>query len=121
NVGKEDVKIRYTREFFGLTPPEVTDGAGKSVPQPGPEAYPVPRVPAEATLAPGKEIELTAVKFELRPAGASGHDNTVTSLFGTGKLGVRYKQADGLTFTPDPILGKLATGKLELDINPKKE
>jgi RNA polymerase sigma factor (sigma-70 family) len=121
NVGKEDVKIQYTREFFGLMPPEVTDGAGKSVPQPGPEASPVPRVPAEATLAPGKELELTAVKLELSPASASGNDITVTTLFGTGKLGVRYKQVDGLSPTPDPILGKLATGKLELEINPNKE
>jgi len=43
------------------------------------------------------------------------------TLFGTGKLGVRYKQVDGLTFAPDPILGKLTTGRLELEINPKKE
>jgi hypothetical protein len=121
NVGKEDVKIQYTREFFGLIPPEVTDGPGKSVPQPGPEAYPVPRVPAESTLAPGKELELTAVKLELSPATASGNVITVTTLFGTGKLGVRYKQVDGLSPTPDPILGKLATGKPELEINPKKE
>ena len=114
--GRREASVRPA--FFGLIPPEVTDAAGKSVPQPGPRP-PGARVPAEATLAPGKEIELTAVKFELSPASASSNDVRVTTLFGMGKLGVRYKQVDGLSTTPDPILGKLATGNSSSTSTPR--
>ena len=45
NVGKEEVKFQYLRQFFIETPPTVTDADGKPVP-PGkspPEVYITPR------------------------------------------------------------------------------
>jgi hypothetical protein len=130
NVGKETVKFKYLKEFFDENPPVVTDADGKTVPQLNIEAGGLIHVPREVSLAPGKEIELASkyggvsgVRYELRPASEKGKSSTgrkLTPLFGTGKVSVRYNRVFGNssagTITPDPILSKLATGKLELEI-----
>jgi hypothetical protein len=119
NVGMEAVRFRYVREFFGVSPPDVTDGAGKAVLQPWPGGGGSAPVPVEVKLAPGKEIELAELKLELRPAGEN-EDYAGKTLHGTEKVRVEYVQLFGLAETPDPILSKLATGQSELEINPKK-
>jgi hypothetical protein len=85
------------------------------------------RGPEELDLAPGKEVELATLTLELRPESEVGRNGTdllgrprgregavYPTLFGAGKFRVRYER-----LTPvgsDTILGKLATGELELDV-----
>ena len=74
-------------------------------------------------LAPGKEIELADVQYELRPANESGKSSTTRfpPLYGVGKVSVQYERVFGNSSSGqiklDPNLSKLATGKLELEIN----
>ncbi len=60
-------------------------------------------------------------KLELRPAKWLGNDR-VSALYGTGKFQIQYERILGDsssgTIALDPNLGKLSTGKLELEINP---
>ena len=118
NVGKDEVKFQYLRQFFIETPPTVTDGEGKPVPLGGVTAFGF-HTPVEVTLGPGKVIELYEWERALRPAKWIGNDG-VPSLHGAGKFGVQYERILGNSssgqFKPDPILSKLATGKLELEI-----
>jgi RNA polymerase sigma factor (sigma-70 family) len=121
NVGKEEVKFEYLRQFFIENPPTVTDGEGKPMPKGNvlAEGFHVPR---QVTLAPGKGIDLYELKLELRPASESGN-NRFSTLYGTGKFQLQYERVLGDTSSGtikiDPILGKLATGKLELEIKPE--
>jgi RNA polymerase sigma factor (sigma-70 family) len=119
NVGKEVVKFQYLHQFLKETPPTVMDGKGKLVPQPRYEAGERLHIPVEVNLAPGKEIELNELERELVPTSESGNDRFY-SLYGTGKVSVQYERVLGNsssgTITLDPALGKLATGKLELEI-----
>ncbi len=82
NVGKEEVKFQYLRQFFIETPPTVTDGAGKPVTQPHQLFKVGEHIPKEVTLAPGKEIELYELRRELRASG----DKKVSdfALYGAG-------------------------------------
>jgi RNA polymerase sigma factor (sigma-70 family) len=128
NVGKEEVKFQYLRQFFIETPPAVTDGKGKPVPLGKVDAGGLVHVPVEVNLAPGKEIELYELKFELRPASESDNKRRKT-LYGTGKFQIQYERVFGKSSSGslevDPTLSKLATGKLELEIKsdppPEKE
>jgi RNA polymerase sigma factor (sigma-70 family) len=119
NVGKEEVKFQYLRQFFIETPPAVTDGEGKPVPQPRYEAGGLVHTPVEVNLAPGKEMELYELNLELGRASESGNNRFYT-LHGTGKVNLQYERVLGNTssgtITLDPILSKLGTGKLELEI-----
>jgi RNA polymerase sigma factor (sigma-70 family) len=119
NVGKEEVKFQYLRQFFIEKPPTITDGKGKPVPQPRYEAGGQVHIPVEVNLAPGKEIELYELERELGPTSESGNNRFYT-LYGTGKVSVQYERVLGNsssgTITLDPTLSKLATGKLELEI-----
>jgi hypothetical protein len=139
NVGKEEVKFQYLREFFIESPPTVTDGEGKPAFPAG--LFPLGQHhhgPREVNLAAGKEIELYELKLELKPASESVKDSLrsdlprFSTLYGTGKFQIQYERVFGMSsggqFKLDPILGKLATGKLELEIkseppaeNEKKE
>jgi hypothetical protein len=132
NVGKEEVKFQYLKEFIDENPPAVTDADGQSVSQPSMEAGGLRHVPKEVTLAPGKVIELASkyggasgVRYELRPAGERGKVTTGkgTPLYGTGKVGLQYERVFGDSSAGqiklDPTLSKLATGKLELEIKPE--
>jgi RNA polymerase sigma factor (sigma-70 family) len=124
NVGREAVKFQYIWAYFAETPPAVTDGAGKPVPLPGVGAPLGRHVPREVNLAPGKEIELYELKLELRPESERVKElldsRRLPILYGTGKFQIQYERVFGMSsggqFKLDPILGKLATGKLELEI-----
>jgi RNA polymerase sigma factor (sigma-70 family) len=126
NVGKEEVKFSYLQPFIEHAP-LVTDGEGKLVPQPD-KLYEIgARLPGGVELAPGKEIELHELKRELKPASESGSkkaqaEGRLHALYGTGKVSVEYEQVLGMPsmgypgWKLDPVLSKLATGKLELEI-----
>ncbi len=127
NVGKEEVKFQYLRQFFIETPPAVTDDKGKPVLLGKVDAGGLVHVPVDVNLVPGKEIDLYELKLELRPVKWLGNDG-VSALYGTGKFQIQYERVFGNSsagsFEIDPTLGKLATGKLELEIKtapPKQE
>jgi len=115
NVGKEAVKFQYLYKYFIRTPPTMTDGEGKTVPQAGVTPYGF-NVPQNVDLAPGKEIDLYELKFKLRPASELTDEtrNYPGQLWGEGKFRVQYERLASADI--DPILSKLATGKLELEI-----
>jgi RNA polymerase sigma factor (sigma-70 family) len=116
NVGKQEVKFQYFRKFLMGISPVVTDSEGKPVPfDSGITAYGKPQ-PQKVYLAPGKEIEIYELEIKLRPLSESGN-NGHSTLYGTGKFRVQYERLARADI--DPILSKLATGKLELEINPK--
>jgi RNA polymerase sigma factor (sigma-70 family) len=113
NLGKEEVTFRYLKEFFIETPPTVTDDKGKAVPLGRRDAGGLVHVPVEVSLAPGKEVELAEVKLEPRTRTQSVREGQ-WNLFTTGTFGVQYEQ---LAYPDiDKVLGRLATGKLELKI-----
>jgi len=118
NAGKEEVKFQYLNEFFIETPPTVTGGDGKAVPLGGRDAPGSVHVPAEVNLAPGKEIELAELKFDPRSGAQSAHPGQ-WNLWETGKFSVQYERLNHPDI--DKILGKLATGKLELLIKTTEE
>jgi RNA polymerase sigma factor (sigma-70 family) len=111
NVGKEEIKFQYLDPFFEQTL-TVTDGEGKPVRQVDVTDARA-RKRREVPLAPGKVIELHELKRELRPAKWLGNDG-VASLYGTGTFSVTYEGFGGADL--DPILNKLATGRLELEV-----
>jgi len=126
NVGKDPVKFSYLQPFIEHAP-IVTDAEGQAVPQPT-KLYEIgARLPGQVELAPGKEIELHELTRELKPATESDSkrprpEGRPHALHGTGKVIVRYDQVLGDPamgypgWQLDPALGKLATGKLELEI-----
>ncbi len=75
--------------------------------------------PVEATLAPGKEIELYELKLELKENTYKKTDGVVgavsmDSLWASGKVSIQYERLASPDI--DAILSKLATGKLELEV-----
>jgi hypothetical protein len=76
--------------------------------------------PVDVNLAPGKEIELYELNLELSERGLGAPRGS--TLYGTGKFSVQYERVLGnsslssVAIKLDPILGKLATGKLELEV-----
>jgi RNA polymerase sigma factor (sigma-70 family) len=130
NVGKEPVKFEYVKHFLYENPPTVTDSAGKKVSQ---LAYPLAilsrrHAPVEETLAPGKEIALESpfdgapgTQYELLPSGGKASWDESLPLYGVGKVSIQYERVLGNSskgkIKLDPALSKLATGKLELEIN----
>jgi RNA polymerase sigma factor (sigma-70 family) len=113
NVSKEEVKFQYLKEYFIETPPAVTDGKGKPVLLRRRDAGGLVHVPAEVNLAPGKEIEVYELKLDPRTETQSVHEGQ-WNLYGTGTFSVQYERLAHPDI--DKILGKLATGKLELVI-----
>jgi hypothetical protein len=118
NVSKQEVKFQYLREFIMETPPAVTDAEGNSFRLGRRTAGGLVHVPLEVNLAPGKEIELSELKLEPRSGVQSVHEGQ-WNIFGTGKFSVQYEQLAHPNI--DKILDKLATGKLELEIQFKSE
>jgi RNA polymerase sigma factor (sigma-70 family) len=113
NVSKEEVKFQYLREYFIETPPAVTDGKGEPVLLRRRDAGGLVHVPMEVNLAPGKEIEVYELKLDPRTETQSVHEGQ-WNLYGTGTFSVQYERLAHPDI--DKILGKLATGKLELVI-----
>jgi RNA polymerase sigma factor (sigma-70 family) len=117
NVGNENVKFRYLKEFFMEKPPTVTGGEGKTIRLGGVNLFGrLVHIPVDVNLAPGKEMELHDLKLKLEPASEGGDVTEVSTeaLHGKGKFQIQYEQlaAAGI----DPNLTKLATGKLELEV-----
>jgi hypothetical protein len=123
NVGNAAVRFQYLRQFLIERPPIVTDANGKAVRQWKLDAGGLGHVPEEVSLAPGKEIELADVQYELWSANERGKLATSKSppLCGVGKVSVQYEQVFGNSslgqIKLDANLRKLATGKLKLKIN----
>jgi RNA polymerase sigma factor (sigma-70 family) len=114
NVSKQELKFQYLKEYFIETPPAVTDGKGKPVllgRRDDDIAGGLVHVPVEVNLAPGKEIEISELKLDPRTETQSVHEGQWT-VYGTGTFSVQYERLAHPNI--DKILGKLATGKLEL-------
>jgi RNA polymerase sigma factor (sigma-70 family) len=136
NVGKKKVKLHYCPEFVSQEPPVVMDPNGKPIDF-GRLVLADSR-PKEVNLAPGKSVELYHLELTLRPAfwkfeipppaellAASCIKPTASTdwtlygnwtLYGTGKFIIQYKRVAGDWSKLDPDLSKLATGKLELEV-----
>src|SRR5262249_15235638 len=115
----KDVNITYIPAYFFDSPPSVTDGEGKAASQlrlPT-EGHEGEYNPKELTLAPGKEVELAEVSIELRPE-SDRDKKRLKTLYGTGKFLIKYERVmyGSGRLEIDPILGRLATGKLELEV-----
>ena len=120
NVGKEEVKFQYLRQFFVEQPPTVFNEKGELKQLGRIDAF-GEHFPVEVNLAAGKEIEL----YELRLYLGTGSDEGIPKypyIFGTGKFQVQYEKVLGNSSSGsiklDPALSKLATGKLELKVYP---
>jgi RNA polymerase sigma factor (sigma-70 family) len=127
NVGKKAVDFEYVPQYFLEESPTMTDGQGKPVDLPRTAGTPRPR-PKKVSLAAGKEIELFELKLKLRPP-TEGAENDTDSLdfagkvlifYGTGKFQIQYERLVEKPWAPmpDPILSKLASGKLDLEVKP---
>jgi RNA polymerase sigma factor (sigma-70 family) len=121
NVTKKTVKFSYLQPFIehSLT---VTNGDGTPVPQPRVLPDIGEYLPGELELAPGQEIDVHEVRRQLRPAREGGVDKLHNALYAIGKIGIEYDQVLGLPergvpgWKLDPVLAKLATGKLKLEV-----
>jgi hypothetical protein len=114
NVGKEEFKFQYVKEYFVENPPTVRDSEGKPVFLVGRRDTGVlVHVPVEASLSPGKEIELYEWKLDPRAETQSVREGQ-WNLCGTGTFSVQYEQLAHPDL--DKTLSKLATGNLELEI-----
>lgn len=137
NISKQPVKLKYIGQFLVEKPPTVTE-SGKAISQlridvPGSHA------PVEVTLQPGKEIELDSrlggggggvgapgFRYVLLPAdNESGASQEHPLFVPTGKVALRYEQVIGNSSSGrmelDPVLTKLSTGKLELQVQDAKK
>jgi hypothetical protein len=120
NVGKKEVRFSYFNEFFYENPPAVTDGEGKPLLLEGAGLSGWP-VLVERNLAPGKEVNLCEMNLKLLPASERDKERPVWTLFGTGRFRLQHENVGGGNIGTgeikfDPVLSKLATGKLELEV-----
>lgn len=120
NVGKDEVKFQYIRQFFVEQPPTVFNEKGE-LKQLGRTTAFGEHIPVEVKLAAGREIELYELKLYLGTGSEEGKPK-YPYIFGTGKFQVQYEKVLGNSSSRliklDPALSKLATGKLELEIKP---
>jgi hypothetical protein len=117
NVGKEAVEFKHIGAFFVENPPTITDADGKGVKLPRVFAEGL-QAPHSTNVAPGKEVELYEWNIHLLPKGATSKN--LVRIHGTGKFSLQCKRIVGPTSGnpnhPNPTLGKLATGKLALEV-----
>ncbi len=121
NVGKEGVKFQAFNDWFYTAPPVVVDGNGKPVPL-NKVMFWGERQLVDVTLAPGEEIELSEIQVALRAGRENGGDWPWT-LSELGKYRLQFEKVGGdigmREIEYDPVLSKLATGKLELEVQSK--
>ncbi len=122
NVGKEDADFKHILAYFVENPPAVVDADGKPVHLPRLEAQGT-HGPVSPKIAPGKAVELYEWKLELRPEPPRfGRNVRFSTLYGTGKFSLQCARIVGPTIAnpqdPNPAMSELATGKLELEVNP---
>lgn len=119
NVGKEVVSFQYLRHFFIENPPTVTDDKGKAVTFKDGSPRGIYK-PVDATLAPGKEVELYELGLALRDKATDTPQ--ASTLHGEGKFRLQYERVLGdsmlssVSIKTDPALRTLATGTLELEV-----
>lgn len=122
NVGKEQVSFQYLRHFFIENPPIVTDDKGKPVVLKDGSTRGIYK-PEDATLAPGKEIEL--YKLSLTLSDDTTDKPQASTLYGEGKFQLQYERVLGdsmlssVPISTDANLRKLGTGKLDLKVSPR--
>ena len=129
NVGKEDVSFDFLRHFLIENPPTVTDAKGKAIPFDDAVNQDGIRkgiyLPIGVNISPGKVIELYELEIELREKGNNqgGGVPKDSMLYGEGKFNIQYQRVLGrstsLSSSPiklDPALGKITTGKLQLEV-----
>jgi hypothetical protein len=121
------VKFEYLRQFFDENPPSVTDADGKKVAQNKPLVE-GEHGPVRVSLAPGEVIQLqsrlqgTQMSYVLKPADVGGKTaGKLPPLYlGTGEITLQYEPILGDSsagqISIDPALKKLATGKLEVQV-----
>jgi RNA polymerase sigma factor (sigma-70 family) len=122
NVGKKEVKFQYCPEFVWQELPTVTDARGKPIALEG-GLLALAGTSKEASLAPGKSMELYQLELHLLPERERIKPTFPTTpyltLYGPGKFIIQYKQVAGdWSMLKPPTLSKLATGKLELQVDP---
>lgn len=122
NVGKEAVEFKHIWAFFVENPPVITDAGGKALHLPRLVAE-GEHVPDSPNIASGKTVELYEWKLELKTATPRlGRNVRVSTLYGTGKFSLQCDRIVGPTSAnpddPNPAMNELATGKLELEIQP---
>jgi RNA polymerase sigma factor (sigma-70 family) len=120
NVSNNKVRVDYHTVFLGEISPAVTDAQGKAISLAWPTMPGAPRGLGQKNLAPGQEIEFHELRLELKPASEQAN-KMLRTLYGTGTFHVHYKQVDATpsgagVFFHNPLLSKLATGKLELEV-----
>ena len=125
NVSKEKVKFEYLRQFLDENPPTVTNADNKAVRQLTlvVEGF---HVPVKVSLAPGEEIQLQSrlqgaeLKYVLNPTDGGPAGKASPLRVPMGKVTLQYKQVLGDSSSGqmniDPVLSKLATGKVELQV-----
>jgi hypothetical protein len=123
NVGRQEVSFQYLRHFFIENPPAVKNGDGESLVLKDGTTKGVYKV-EDATLAPGKELEL--YEFFLTLGDKAPDSPNDSTLYGEGKYTLQYERIlgnSGLTSVSikfPPELKDLATGKLELEVKKAK-
>jgi hypothetical protein len=117
NVSKKEIRLNYMSAFFFDWPPSVTDDKGNAVPPLRVAGKGGEHNPVQVNLAPGKEIELAEVKLELIHNGGM-RARQEALLHNPGKYQIQYEHVmySSGKYDIDPILGRLPTGKLELEI-----
>jgi RNA polymerase sigma factor (sigma-70 family) len=119
NVGKKDVKFKYSPEFAWQELPDVTDAKGKPIAIAG-GLLPLAGASKEVNLAAGKSIELYQWELYLRPESDRIKPTFPTTphatLYGPGKFIIQYKRVAEDWSRDWSALSKLATGKLELEV-----
>jgi RNA polymerase sigma factor (sigma-70 family) len=121
NVSQNNVKFYYHVEFLEETTPAVTDANGNAIPVQRKITAGGIQGLGQVDLAPGKETELYELRLILKPASEQA-EKMLRALYGTGTFQIQYKQVDRIRsateelYLDEPILDKLATGKLELEV-----
>lgn len=129
NIGKDEVKFQYIKEFLIENPPTVVGTNGKTISQGKLDAPGLIQVAQDALLAPGKEIEISSEQYQLVSTSEreQGYSGKFLPLWvePDGKCGLQYERLFGNTsagrIKVNPELLKLATGNLEFDIKPAPE
>ena len=120
NVSNEAIDFRYIRAFFFENTPTVTDANGRRISLLKLTAD-GRQFPRDAKLAPGQAADIFDWSVNLLPEGDSGTKGSY-AIHGTGKFSLQCERVVGPTLSnpkhPDPARDKLATGKLELEVEP---
>jgi RNA polymerase sigma factor (sigma-70 family) len=114
NVGKEGVTLQYSPHCVIDNPPAITDAGGQSATFTPFSKVHVKKEVKERRVDPGEALDLDSLKIALKPAGANNVSDVPTLFARPGKYRIRMNRL--APTASNNILGKLATGQLELKI-----